>query len=156
MVDVIRDRLSFTVQLNGRRIRQRRVAAADVKLFYQRPAHLRLPAFEDEYAHLVWSAELGLVDTSVVVVPLLTLEDRRVVRNADSPSAWTWEYRGRSQDGTLPPWLISDEASDSFSPLQLDVFHRHAGGQQVRRQRGPRYDLQGHRLRLLRPLLLAG
>ena len=61
----------------------------------QRPAHLRLPVFEDEYAHLVWLAGLGLADTSVVAVALYTLVDRRVVHNADSPSAWTWEYQGR-------------------------------------------------------------
>eukprot|EP00752_Nemacystus_decipiens_P004057 g3715.t1 len=122
VINAIRDRLSFTVQLNGRKIRQRRVAAADVKPYHRRPDHLRLP-FEDEFSHLVWSADLGLADTSIVAVPLYTLVDRRVVHSADTPSAWTWEYQGRFQDGTLSPWLTYDEASDSFSPLQLDVFH---------------------------------
>ena len=48
IVDIIRDRMTFAVQLNGRRIRQRRVAATDVKPYRQRPAELRLPSFEDE------------------------------------------------------------------------------------------------------------
>ena len=68
------ERLSFTVQLNGRRVRQRKVAAPDLKPYHPRPLELRLP-FEDEFAHLVWSADLGLADASVVAVPLYTLVD---------------------------------------------------------------------------------
>ena len=30
---------------------------------------------------------------------------------------------GRYQDGTTTSWLTEDVVRDSFSPLQLDVFH---------------------------------
>ena len=122
VINVLLDRLCFTVQLNGRRVRQRRVVAADIKPFHQRPDHLRL-AFEDEFSHLVWSADLGLADASVAAVPLYTLIDRRVGKGTGGASAWTWEYRGRYQDGAQSDWITEDEARDSFSPLQLDVFH---------------------------------
>ena len=86
VINVLLDRLCFTVQLNGRRVRQRRVVAADIKPFHQRPNHLRL-AFEDEFSHLVWSADLGLADASIAAVPLytpvsythLTLPTKRIV-----------------------------------------------------------------------------
>eukprot|EP00903_Cladosiphon_okamuranus_P021321 g19591.t2 len=79
VINTIRDRQSFTVQLNGRRIRQRRVAAADIKPYHKRPDHLKLE-FEDEHAHLVWSADLGLADTSVLTVALYTLVDGKALR----------------------------------------------------------------------------
>eukprot|EP00752_Nemacystus_decipiens_P011522 g10231.t1 len=101
---------------------QRRVAAGDVKPFHRRPDHLQHD-FEDEYSHLVWSSDLGLQSTSVVAVPLYTLTSRRVSHNATGTGAWTWEYRGRYQDGAQSDWITEDEARDSFSPLQLDVFH---------------------------------
>lgn len=123
VVNVVRDHLSFTVQLNGRRIRQRKVAATDMKPFHQRPTELRHP-FEDEFAHLVWSADLGLADDSVAAVPLYTLTNRTVVPGTGNVStAWAWEYQGRYHDGVLSPWITEDETRDSFSPLQLDVFH---------------------------------
>lgn len=68
VTNVILDRLSFTVRLNGRRIRQGKIMATDIKPCHLQLRALRLP-FEDEYAHLVWSAKLGLADTSVIVVP---------------------------------------------------------------------------------------
>ena len=120
VINIIHERLSFTVQLNGRRVRQRKVAAPDLKPYHPRPDHLRLP-FEDEFAHLVWSADLGLTEASVVAVPLYTLTERRVAHGEGT--TWAWEYQGRYQDGALSPWLTEDEAGDSFSPLQLDVFH---------------------------------
>eukprot|EP00752_Nemacystus_decipiens_P018520 g16605.t1 len=122
VVNVLLARLCFTVQLNGRRIRQRRVAAGDVKPFHRRPDHLQHD-FEDEYSHLVWSSDLGLQSTSVVAVPLYTLTSRRVSQNANGTGAWTWQYRGRYQDGAQSDWVTEDEARDSFSPLQLDVFY---------------------------------
>lgn len=91
IIKVVHDRLSFTVQLNGRRDRQRMVAVPDLKPYRKRPQDLRFP-FEDEFAHLVWSADLGLVDASIVAVPLYTLVDRRVVHGTGSTPAWTWEY----------------------------------------------------------------
>lgn len=123
VINVVREGLSFTVRLHGRQIRQRSVAASDIKPFHVRPPHLR-HTFEDEFAHTIWSVDLGLADTSVVAVPLYTLTDRRVVKGGDRTNpSWAWEYRGRYQDGTLSPWLTEDEVRDSFSSLQLDVFH---------------------------------
>ncbi|CAB1098497.1 unnamed protein product [Ectocarpus sp. CCAP 1310/34] len=101
--NVIHDRLSFTVQLNSRRVRRRKVRAPDLKPWHVQPHDLRLP-YEDEFAHLGWSADLGLADTSVVAVPLYTVLDRRV-------------------DCALSSCMTEDEAGDSFSPLQLDAFH---------------------------------
>jgi len=122
VINVLLDRLCFTVQLNGRRIRQRRVVAADVKPFHRRPEHLELP-FEDEFAHLLWSADFGLADNSVTAVPLYTLTDRRVGKGKGGTGSWAWEYRGRYQDGVQSDWMTEDEVRDSFSSLQLDVFH---------------------------------
>ena len=34
-----------------------------------------------------------------------------------------WEYKGRYQDGSESSWLPEVEVLDSFTPLQLDVFH---------------------------------
>ncbi|CAB1114741.1 unnamed protein product [Ectocarpus sp. CCAP 1310/34] len=122
VVNVLPERLCFTVQMNGRRVRQRRVVAADVKPFHQRPAHLQLE-YEDEFSHLIWSADLGLAGTSVAAVPPYTLMARRVGPGKGGADAWAWEYRGRYQDGAQSDWITEDEARDSFSPLQLDVFH---------------------------------
>ena len=49
--------------------------------YHRRPLDLRLP-FEDEFAHVVWSADLGSADTSVVAVPLYTVVDRRAVHSS--------------------------------------------------------------------------
>ena len=101
IVNVIRQGLSFTVRLKGRQIRQRSVAASDIKPFHVRPEHLR-HSFEDEFAHVIWSVDLGLADTSVVAVPLYTSIEKRVVKGrGESNTAWAWEYRGRYQDGNL-------------------------------------------------------
>lgn len=123
VMQIVRPGLSFSVRLNGRRVRQRTVAASDIKPFHPRPPGLQ-HAFEDEFAHFVWSADLGLKDHSTAAVPLYTLTNRRVVGGAEKdPTSWAWEYQGRYHDGVVSPWLTEDEAKDSFSPLQLDVFH---------------------------------
>ncbi|CAB1113987.1 unnamed protein product [Ectocarpus sp. CCAP 1310/34] len=123
VVNVVRMGLSFTVRLHGRQVRQRTVVASDMKQFYSRPLDLRLP-FEDEFSHFVWGPDLGLVEDSVVAAPLYTLVDRRTTQGAGGAStAWAWEYRGKYQDGTTSSWLTEDTVKDSFSPLQLDVFH---------------------------------
>ena len=123
VVNVVRAGLSFTVRLNGRHIRQRTVVASDIKPFYSRPLHLRHP-FEDEFSHFVWAPDLGLAEDSTVASPLYTLTNRRVARGVGGASAaWAWEYQGRYQDGTTTSWLTEDVVRDSFSPLQLDVFH---------------------------------
>eukprot|EP00752_Nemacystus_decipiens_P002618 g2451.t1 len=117
VISILLDRLCFTVQMNERPIRQRRVVAADVKPFHQRPDHLQLD-FED-----VWSADLGLAGTPIVAVPLYTLTARELGTGTGGSGTWAWEYRGRYQDGAQSGWITDDEAQDSFSPLQLDVFH---------------------------------
>lgn len=48
---VLQPDLSFTVRMNGRKIRQRTISEANVKPFYLRPIHLRHD-FEDEFSHL--------------------------------------------------------------------------------------------------------
>eukprot|EP00752_Nemacystus_decipiens_P009968 g8890.t1 len=122
VINVLPDRLCFTVQMKGRRIRHCCVVAADVKPFHQRPDCLQLD-FEDAFNHLVWSADLGLADTSFVAVPLYTLIGRRVGTGTGGSVTWAWEYRGRYQDGAKSGWITEGEARDNFSPLQLDVFH---------------------------------
>ena len=122
VINVVREGLSFTVRLNGRHLRQRTVVASDIKPFYSRPLDLRLP-FEDEFSHFVWGPDLGLVEDSVIATPLYALTSRRVAQGAGEPTAWAWEYQGKYQDGTTSSWLTEDNVRDSFSPLQLDVFH---------------------------------
>ena len=58
----------------------------------------------------------------MAAVPLYTLTARQVEQGTTA-GTWTWEYRGRYQDGIQSTWITEDEARDSFSPLQLDVFH---------------------------------
>ena len=76
VVIVVTAGLSFMVRLHGRHVRQRTMAASDIKPFYSRPLELRLP-FEVEFSHFVWGPDLGLVEDSVVASPLYTLIDRR-------------------------------------------------------------------------------
>ena len=52
------------------------MSAANIKAFHERPERLR-HAFEDEFAILVWGADLGSAGTSTVAVPLYTLTDRQ-------------------------------------------------------------------------------
>ena len=111
---------SMEVTLKGRRIRRRIVSTANVKPFYLREKRLR-HQFEDEFSHMAWGADLGLADVSVAATPLYTLLDRKAVRKPNE--SWKWELRGRFQDGTESEWIDEKEAKDSFTPLQLDVFH---------------------------------
>ena len=117
----MREGLSFSVRLHGRQVRQRTVSATEMKPFHARPKGIR-HEFEDEFAQFVWPPDLGLVQDSVVAFPLYALTARRVVRRDGESSAWTWEYRGRYQDDTESLLLTGDQARNSFSPLQLDVF----------------------------------
>ena len=111
---------SVEVTLNGRRVRRRVVSTSHVKPFYLRKAELRHD-FEDEFSHVAWGADLGLTDVSVAATPLYTLIDRRAVHQ--STDSWSWEYKGRFQDGSESEWIDAREVKDSFTPLQLDVFH---------------------------------
>ena len=38
-------------------------------------------------------------------------------------NAYKWRYKGRFVNGTELQWLSEEEARDSFTPLQLDVFN---------------------------------
>ena len=112
--------ISYQVTMSGRRIRRRTVSAAYIKAFYLRPEHLR-HAFENEFAHLAWGADLELEDTSTVAVPLYTLTDLQAV--GSTGNGWEWQYRGLHQGGAESEWRLEGEVRDSFSSLQLDVFH---------------------------------
>ena len=112
--------ISYQVTMSGRRIRRRTVSAAYIKAFYLRPEHLR-HAFEDEFAHLAWGADLGLADTSTVAVPLYMLTDRQAVGSTGNGAEY--QYRGLYQGGTESEWLPEEEVRDSFTRLRLDVFH---------------------------------
>jgi len=120
VVRVIHPGLSYAVHLNGRCIRKRMVSVADIKPFHERPVELR-HAFEDEFAHLAWGPDIGLAEVSTAAAPLYTLIDRKV--SWIKEDTWVWEYKGRHQDGVESNWLSEEEAQESFTPLQLDVFH---------------------------------
>ena len=111
---------SATVEMNGRSKRHRHVTAADIKPFHARPPHLR-HSIGDEFAMQAWDADLGLTRDQGDTAPLYTLLDRRRVSSPE----WTfkWEYTGKCQDGKKSAWLSEPEALQSFTPLQLDVFH---------------------------------
>ena len=93
---------------------------ADEGLFPTDPK--RVPAcVDDEFAQFAWTSDLGLKSPSTVANPFYTLVDRR--RITSSTGVESWEYRGRYQRGTDSRWVSEVEALDSFTPLQLDVFH---------------------------------
>ena len=72
LTTIVQPSISYQVTMSVRRIRMRTVSAAHIKAFYLRPEHVRR-AFEDEFAHLAWGADLEFADISTVVVPLYTL-----------------------------------------------------------------------------------
>ena len=112
--------LILKVVMQGRKVRARTVSTADVKLFHVRPPDLRHP-MADEFAQFAWTSDLGLKSPSTVANPFYTLVDRR--RVTSSKGVERWEYRGCYQRGTDSRWVSEVEALDSFTPLQLDVFH---------------------------------
>ena len=120
VTQVIRPGQTVEVTLNGRRIRKRTVSAASVKPFYLREKQLR-HQFEDEFSHMAWGPDLGLTDVSVAATPLYTLLDRKAVRKPND--TWSWEYKGRFQDGSESEWVDENEVKNSFTSLQLDIFH---------------------------------
>ena len=63
--------LSYQATMRGRRIRGRRVLADKLKIFHERPEHMRHD-FEDEFVHLARGADLGLGGISTVAVPINT------------------------------------------------------------------------------------
>ena len=124
VVSIPRSGSGLMVNLRGRRIRRRTVSVANVKLSHLRPADLR-HEFEVEFAHAFWRPDFGLAEASTAGCPVYTLRDSKAARGKSD--AWAWEYRCRYQDGAESHWSTVDEAKDSFTPLQLDVFHAMRG-----------------------------
>lgn len=76
-------------------IRQGRVAATDAKTLHQRSPYAQL-SFQNEYAHLVWSADLGHAVDSTAAVFLCILTNRRVAKGVGGTSTtWASEYEAR-------------------------------------------------------------
>lgn len=95
----------------GRRTCQRKLSIiTSIKLFRKRPFAPQVP-YEDDFGHLVWSADSGLVDDTAMAVPFYRLADRCFLRIP-------WPL----QDGVQSSCLTEDEVSDSFSPLQLNLL----------------------------------
>jgi len=117
---VLQEGLSVEVEMQGRQLRRRRVPTSLIKPFHKRPTDLRHP-MADEFALQVWTADIGLQQPSVTARPLYTLGERREVPVGEGRAKW--EYRGKYQDGTESAWLSEPEVLNSFTPLQLDVFH---------------------------------
>ena len=93
------------------------IAYHDVPLTSGRPpSRLR-----NDFAHLALGVDFGLAEPSIVASPMYTLVDRKAVTGQGN--AWKWRYKGRFVDGTESQWLSEEEARDSFTPLQQDVFH---------------------------------
>ena len=117
---VLQQGLSVEVEMEGRHLRRRKVPTSLVKPFYSRPIDLRHP-MADEFALQAWLADFGLLQRSTAARPLYTRMDRKEIpSNSDEVM---WECRGKYQDGSESPWLPEEEVLDSFTPLQLDVFH---------------------------------
>ena len=117
---VITPGLCYRVTLQGRRERVRRTAASHIKPYYLRPLSLRHD-FGDEYAHFAWGPDLGLVADSTLASPLYTLVDRCTIQSPNG--SWEWRYRGRYLNGSLSGFISESECLNSFTPMQLDVFH---------------------------------
>ena len=58
---------------------------------------------------------------STLASPLYTLVDRCTIQFPDG--SWEWRYRGRYLNGSLSGFLTESECLESFTPMQLDVFH---------------------------------
>ena len=112
--------LCYRVTLQGRREIVRRATASRIKPYHLRPPPLRHD-FVDEYAHFAWSLDLGLAATSTLALPIYTLVDHCLIQLRNG--SWEWRYRGRYLKGFLSGFNTERECFDSFSPLQLDVFH---------------------------------
>ena len=117
---VITPGLCYRVTLQGRRERVRRAAASHIKPYHLRPQSLHHD-FGDEYAHFTWGPDLRLVADSTLALPLYTLVDRCTIQFPNG--SWEWRYRGRYLNGSLSGFISENECLDSFTPMQLDVFH---------------------------------
>ena len=112
--------LRYRVTLQGRRERVRCAAASHIKPYHLRPPSLR-HNFGDEYAHFAWGPDLGLAAASTLASPIYTLVDHCPIQLPNG--SWEWRYRGRYLNDSLSGFITESECLDSFSPLQLDVFH---------------------------------
>ena len=75
----------------------------------------------DECAHFAWGPDLGLGAASTLASPLYTLVDRCTIQLPNG--SWEWRYRGRYLNGSLSDFITESKCLDSFSPMQLDIFH---------------------------------
>ena len=92
VTNILQKGLVVEVEMEGRKLRSRRVSPSGIKPFHVRPPDLRHP-FADEFAQYAWPADYGLASSSVAATPLYTLSDRRVI--VTESGSKKWEYRGR-------------------------------------------------------------
>ena len=107
-------------QPQGRRKRVQRVAASHIKPYHLRPPPLRHD-FGDGYAHFARGRDLELAAASTLASPIYTLLDRCPIQLPNR--YWEWRYRGRYLNGSLSGFITESECLNSFSLLQLDIFH---------------------------------
>ena len=112
--------LCYRVTFPGRRERVWRAAASHIKPYPLRPPPLRHD-FGDEYAHFAWGHDLGLGAASTLAPLLYILVGRCTIQLPNG--SWEWIYRGRYVNDSLSGFTTKSECLDSFSPMQLDVFH---------------------------------
>ena len=117
---VITPGLCYRVTPQGRRERVRRAAASHIKPYHLRPQPLRHD-FSDEYAHFSWGPDLGFGAASTLASPVYTLVDRCTIQLPNG--SWEWRYCRRYLNGSLSGFITESKCLDSFSPMQLDVFH---------------------------------
>ena len=75
VTNILQKGLVVEVEMEGRKLRSRRVSPSGIKPFHVRPPDLRHP-FADEFAQYAWPADYGLASSSVAATPLYTLSDR--------------------------------------------------------------------------------
>ena len=117
---VITPGLCYRVTLQQRRERVRRAAASHIKPYHLRPPSLRHD-FGDDDTHFAWGPDLGLATASTVTSPLYTLVDCCPIQLPNG--SWMWRYRGCFLNGSLSGFITESECLESFTPLQVDVFH---------------------------------
>ena len=120
MTAVITPGLCYRVTVQERREKLRQAAASCIKRYHLKPPSLRCDVC-DEFAHFARDTELGLATASTLVSPIYTLGNSCPIQL--SSGSCEWRYRGRYLKGSLSGFIKYTEYSDSFTRLQLDVFH---------------------------------
>ena len=69
---------SLNVVMNGWRVPRHRASAPNMNKFHLRPVDLRHDS-GDDFA-LIWRADLGLTEPSIITSPVYALADREAVR----------------------------------------------------------------------------